>query len=361
MPKSTNKDKDYVASLDRSGKKFECPNCGKRRFVRYVNNQTEEYLPIVFGKCDRIENCKYHNRPTKADLESVGMWPGEDGSISTPSQPLPEPEYFYHPSAHMLNTLGNYEQNHLFKAIKQFKGMQQEALKEAFEAYKVGTVRDGKPLAGSPIMWRIDPQGRIVNSKIMKYNSEGHRIKDQKGVSQITFTSPRRARKNKKEDPGLFFGSHLLAKSEKPVALAESEKTALICSMYLPRYTWLAAGGKAHISPGGQKAQNAFALLKHRPITLFPDLDAYDAWKAYAMAWRKKGYNIMISTMVEQYAYLLPGKDNTDLADILPLFDFRDFRPEYAAYPPSWDDICLDPEPTTQTHSNTQKGIQHAV
>lgn len=32
-----------------------CPNCGKKEFVRYVNNETEEYLEEYVGKCNRIE------------------------------------------------------------------------------------------------------------------------------------------------------------------------------------------------------------------------------------------------------------------------------------------------------------------
>ena len=40
-----------------------CPNCGKKEFVRYVNNETEEYLEEYVGKCNRIEKCGYHYTP----------------------------------------------------------------------------------------------------------------------------------------------------------------------------------------------------------------------------------------------------------------------------------------------------------
>jgi hypothetical protein len=38
-----------------------------------------------------------------------------------------------------------------------------------------------------------------------------------------------------------FFGEQLIDKS-KPVAIVESEKTAVIASGYLPQFIWLAAG-----------------------------------------------------------------------------------------------------------------------
>ena len=35
---------EFKYSLDKSSKKFICPSCGKRRFVRYINQITNEYL-----------------------------------------------------------------------------------------------------------------------------------------------------------------------------------------------------------------------------------------------------------------------------------------------------------------------------
>jgi hypothetical protein len=44
-----------------------------------------------------------------------------------------------------------------------------------------------------------------------------------------------------------FFGLHL-ATHDKPVALCESEKTAVVMSVLMPEYTWLAAGGSEMLS-----------------------------------------------------------------------------------------------------------------
>ena len=68
--------------------------------------------------------------------------------------------------------------------------------------------------------------------------------------------------------PGLDFsttekGADLLQdKVNANVALVESEKTAVICSILLPEYTWLATGGKSQFN-------DRLMVLKGRKVTAF--------------------------------------------------------------------------------------------
>ena len=60
--------KTYRYSLEKyqfGGKnRYRCPLCGKdKAFVRYIDNNTKEYIDFTVGKCNRMEKCGYHKRP----------------------------------------------------------------------------------------------------------------------------------------------------------------------------------------------------------------------------------------------------------------------------------------------------------
>src|SRR5690554_4597769 len=55
--------KIYRYKLDRSSKKHNCPSCSKKRFVKYIDEETGQYLPDHYGRCDREDECNYHNPP----------------------------------------------------------------------------------------------------------------------------------------------------------------------------------------------------------------------------------------------------------------------------------------------------------
>ena len=49
--------------LEKSSKKYNCPSCSNKRFVRYVNQQTNEHISFDVGRCDRESSCGYHFTP----------------------------------------------------------------------------------------------------------------------------------------------------------------------------------------------------------------------------------------------------------------------------------------------------------
>lgn len=53
----------YKFFLDKSSKKFICPLCQKKTFVKYVNSFTQGYLETALGRCDRESKCGYHVYP----------------------------------------------------------------------------------------------------------------------------------------------------------------------------------------------------------------------------------------------------------------------------------------------------------
>lgn len=106
-----------------------------------------------------------------------------------------------------------------------------------------------------------------------------------------------------------LFGEHLLqVKVNANVALVESEKTAVICSLLLPEYIWLATGGKSQFN-------DRLMVLKGRKVTAFPDIDGYDEWRKKA-----KNYpmlDITISDILERNATPEQRERQVDLADVL--------------------------------------------
>jgi len=68
-----------------------------------------------------------------------------------------------------------------------------------------------------------------------------------------------------------FFGLHLTS-TDKPVALCESEKTAIIMSVFEPGYTWIASGGSEML--------NDERLLElPRLDKVFADNGQYEKWE----------------------------------------------------------------------------------
>ena len=115
--------------------------------------------------------------------------------------------------------------------------------------------------------------------KIMKYNpTTGKRIKDPDAKFKINWVHSL-LKKNGTLDESwqltqCLFGEHLLPQHpDKPIALIESEKTAIICSGLMPQYLWLATGGKSQLS------QEKLSVLAGRKTIAFPDIDGYEEWK----------------------------------------------------------------------------------
>jgi hypothetical protein len=102
-----------------------------------------------------------------------------------------------------------------------------------------------------------------------------------------------------------------------PVSIVESEKTAIIASVYFPQFIWLATGGKH-----GCKWTSApvSTVLKGRHITLWPDIKAYDDWKQKTGELSKSGLQVTISNLLEQVATDSECKSGLDIADYLIRF-----------------------------------------
>ena len=70
---------EYRYIFEKGSKKHLCPNCNKKRFVRYIDTVTGNYLPEQYGRCDRESKCSYHLNPY-IDGYAKAIWDQEQGN-----------------------------------------------------------------------------------------------------------------------------------------------------------------------------------------------------------------------------------------------------------------------------------------
>ena len=218
---------DYRYSLMKGSKKFICPACGDKRktFVPYVDENNNIVDVEKFGRCERINSCGYIKYPTTK--------PNEYRPPKTPVYIAPKPIDFIGREI-VEKTFNNFRENVFFMYLVRTFG--KETAFELQSLYNIGTSR-----TGGTIFWQQDRKGRFRTGKVINYKPDGHRDHDRK--SWFVHTKIK-ADFNFQQ---CFFGLHLTTDS-KPIALCESEKTAVMMSVYQPDFTWIASGGSEMLS-----------------------------------------------------------------------------------------------------------------
>lgn len=290
------------------GTRHTCPVCKRPRcFTRYIDTEGKVEFPNNVGRCDREHRCGYHFTPKDYFAEHPLAKEELYSSDSTDYKPTPIilPPSFIE-KATMEQTMRGYKQNNLYCFLSEQLG-EDEAL-QLVHRYHVGT---SKHWEGATVFWQIDTIGRVRTGKIMLYNPEtGKRVKQP--FNHITWVHSLLKRPNYNLSQ-CFFGEHLLdADKRKPIALVESEKTALIASHYLPQYLWLATGGKH----GCFKSCNLVPLFG-RQVVLFPDLGATDYWQEKLKMMQSLGMEVQLFDYLEKHAPLQDQQAGYDIADYL--------------------------------------------
>ncbi|WP_289873713.1 DUF6371 domain-containing protein, partial [uncultured Duncaniella sp.] len=159
--------------------------------------------------------------------------------------------------------------------------------------------------------WQTDVNGDTRTGKVMLYNADnGKRIKEP--FNHVTWVHSLL----KMPDFNLcqcFFGEHLLPMNRgKPVAIVESEKTALVAAYYLPEYVWMATGGK-----NGCFNADALLVLRGCQVILYPDIGATNQWRQKLSLLRSLGIEASIFNFLEDVATDDERTAGLDIADYL--------------------------------------------
>jgi hypothetical protein len=352
----------YKYSLDKSSKKFICPNCNRKSFVLYVDNETGENLTENFGKCDREQKCNFHKAPPKGKkayliefikLEKIsnkaykltdtfGMvsivpnsqifdvtksncfiseyylkssniiylnneikyFNTDNEIILNKAIQLKEPPKEPPPSFHELKILNNYfntenVQDNLTSFLNTLFSFD-----EVFEVCKNYFICGTHTFwQSSTMFWQIDHKEKIHGAKIMLYNANnGKRIKEPYNHINWLHT---------KIDKGFklnqcLFGLHRINEDPlKTIAIVESEKTALIMSLFIPDFIWLATGSMNNFK------KELLQPIKSRIIVAYPDKGVYKDWSKKAKELNNENFKISVSELLENTNF----NNGFDLAD----------------------------------------------
>lgn len=186
-------------------------------------------------------------------------------------------------------------------------------LSDVVNAYHLGVTKEHHV-----IYWYVDKDGTVRMGKVMAYCPNGHRN------HAITPSSIAKELSKRGEIPADYvikktlFGEHLLRDSllsDKTLGIVESEKTSIICSLFLPNLLWMATGSLGNLQ------EERMSAVMSRDLILFPDTDkdgyAYGTWSKRAEELNKKGWHIQVSDYLEKTATPEQRQAKVDIADLL--------------------------------------------
>jgi hypothetical protein len=317
--------------------RYSCPSCQQHKvFSLYINTETGEHLNETVGRCNRESNCSYHYTPKQYFEENNISFdkPQQHRQQRVIQPPQPKPISFVSVEV-FTASLQSHESNNFIKYLIDLFGV--EVTKALIEKYFIGTSNHWN---GATVFWQIDKDYQVRTGKIMLYSPiTGKRVKEpfNHHINWV-HTALKLPDFELKQ---CLFGEHLLDNNTKPLAIVESEKTAIIASVYLPHFNWLATGGLDNFT--AEKCK----VLQGRTVFLYPDLSkpkpnklsTFEKWSNKAKEFSTIA-NFVVSDLLERTASDEERKQGLDLADYLIRFNYKDFiEPEPPAPPPPADEV----------------------
>jgi Domain of unknown function (DUF6371) len=296
--------------------RFQCPNCNKNGiFTKYIENTTNEYLNDKVGKCNRTIKCGYHFTPKQFfndnDFTNNGkvtarikqrVYNDSNQKVSTRAKIKIETSFI--PKDLLDRSLQSKQNNNFIDYLASI--WDYEIAYYLVEKYNIGT---SKHWNGATVFWQVDKTGNVRSGKIILYNpTTGKRVKEP--YNHINWVHKVLKLDNFNLEQ-CYFGEHLLNEDKnKPVAIVESEKTAIISSVFLPEFIWISCGSVNNLNHTKTKA------LKGRNVVLFPDLGCYDLWNSKRETLSALA-TFRTSSLLEKKASEEEKKQGLDIADYL--------------------------------------------
>ncbi|MFD0765707.1 DUF6371 domain-containing protein [Mucilaginibacter lutimaris] len=313
--------------------RYRCPNCNHRTktLTLYIDTETGEAIAPHVGLCDRLDKCGYHFTPRQY-FAAVGNYRLAISSPAVKKQRTAKPHADYYISPGYVNdSFLDYDKNNFYQYLISRFGIDVAA--HLAQQYRLGT---SSHWHGATVFWQLDAEGYVRTGKIMLYNKRtGKRVKQPynhitwahtqilKAMNaksgQSSVSSGQQGLANCKPASANFilnqclFGEHLLISAPyKPVAITESEKTAIIAAALMPAFVWLACGSLVGLNVTKCK------VLHGRKVLLFPDVNAYSKWQQKAMELQRglPGTIFRVSKDLELMATATDRRKGIDLGDV---------------------------------------------
>ena len=331
-------------------KKHLCPVCNKKRFVRYVDTNTGNYLPNIYGRCDRESKCSYFLNPYKDGYTKM-IWEQEQGN-KTEWKPKPKKKRIkplkvqktaFIPVEVLSLTLEGYEKNvfiqNLLSRVK--FPFEINDIEKIISLYNLGTVQNGYRTGANTFPF-IDKNNNVRTIQVKQFDEANHTT----GTDFLHSIIEKHHSRNSKQLPewlkayneneikvSCLFGEHLLTKyPHNPIALVEAPKTAIYGTLYFgfpqqpKNLLWLAVYNLSSLN------LNKCMALKGRNVFLFPDLSkdgkAFELWskKANEIQKQLQGTSFTVSDLLEQLAPEQDKQKGKDIADYLIKQDWKLYR-----------------------------------
>lgn len=296
--------KYHLAKYDGPGSRLTCPNCGRPHcFTPYVDENNVPVDVKRYGRCDHESSCGYCMYPPSEPFREGRYFSARRKSKKRPwrTNPAHEKSLCSIPENIVAKSVVFTPKNAFLSFLSRV--FDEQIARTMMELYRIGTTKKGYT-----VFYQIDMTGRVRSGKIIPYDPQtGHRIKDGSVPEAMWAHSRLKALRQLPGDWTLtqcLFGEHLLALyPDRPIALVEAEKTAVICAAALPQYIWLATGGKNQL-------RAKLDILRGRKAIAYPDVDAYAFWKE-----QLSPLGIDVSDLLEKTATEDERKRKIDLAD----------------------------------------------
>lgn len=201
---------------------------------------TFKELPEVYGYC---HSCGKASLPSNSNLSIVDITQNVTPNNTIKQKYIPESKIWEH-----FNFI---PENKLLRYLRRTYG--NAKVNDAKETYALGSSNDG-----GIFFWSINSDLKVQKAKIAYYNENGKRTDKFK----VPF-------KNEDGYYSCLFGEHLVndkIKGKKTIVLVESEKTAIVGHILLPKYVWLAYGGINGLTEAKLKC-----LIGHN-VLIIPDM-----------------------------------------------------------------------------------------